>query len=176
MFENGGVLVARDERGRFTEPASGMPASGRLAQPYEPGNTAALRHGATSPRVVKPLAAEIASELLERRPDLERYPDALEAYAQALARIRLIRAWHDEVGMIDPDKGEVRAARSLAQAEAATARLRERLGLDPRGEIELVKLQHEVMDHEDAIAAIIERAKTAEIGTAPASGGGGPYV
>ena len=31
----------------------------RDAQPYEPGNTASLKHGAWSPRLVDPLASDI---------------------------------------------------------------------------------------------------------------------
>lgn len=166
--------MARDGRGRYVK-GDVKPASGREPQPYEPGNLAALKHGARSPRLVEPLTAELAKEVLERRPDLERFPEALEAWADAEARVRLIRAWHARVGMIDEEKGTVRAGADLARAESAAQRMRERLGLDPRGEFELVKLRNEMLSSDDAIQAIIDQAKAPEIEQGPRIGVG-PYV
>ena len=41
------------------------------------------RHGALSERKIDPIAATLAAELLADRPDLQRYPEAVAAWARA---------------------------------------------------------------------------------------------
>jgi hypothetical protein len=50
--------------------------------PFEKRNLLQLKHGATVPRIVDPIADELISGLLERRPDLAAYPEALHAWGR----------------------------------------------------------------------------------------------
>ncbi len=64
-----------------TRPASGIPARGYVRPPFTHGNLVRLTHGATTLRVYGPLATELAAGLLEDRPDLAAYPEAVAAWA-----------------------------------------------------------------------------------------------
>lgn len=100
---------------------------------FTEGNAVALKHGAGSPRVVDPLAAEIVAEAVEAVPDLERpeYRAVVEAWAREEARCRLLSAWLDQHGLMD-DEGRLRPAeQALHRAETRATNLRSRLGLDP---------------------------------------------
>jgi hypothetical protein len=101
------------------------------------------RHGAGSPRKVDPLAAEIIEALLERRPDLAGYPEALHAWARSEARCLLLADWFAAHGLLD-EKGKATADTSLlSSSERLAAQLRGELGLTPKGEAELAKSQSE---------------------------------
>ena len=105
--------------------------------PFEPGNEAALTHGASSPRHVAPLAALIAQELVEVVPWVTSpaFAAELQAWAWAEAEVRLLRAWLDEHGILsDPDPAEALPRPALAalhRAETRAAKARTRLGLNP---------------------------------------------
>jgi len=136
-------------------PASGIP-SGGPAQGYvhrppsgdlataggKPDAAHITRtHGARTPRVYGELARELAAGLTAERPDLDRYPEAVAAWATAEAQAALIREHLEDVGPIDPASAEPRTSvldllsRTEKRAEAA----RSRLGLDPRSEASLAR-------------------------------------
>lgn len=112
----------------------------RERPPFEPGNEAAMTHGARSPRKVEELARQIDVDLLDRAPWIEHYPEALRAYGRAEAVARLLFNDIARVGAYD-DKGQFRASivAKWATAENTTARLREALGLTPKSEAEVAR-------------------------------------
>jgi hypothetical protein len=122
------------------------------------------RHGAGSPRKVDPLAAELVGGLLERRPDLERYPEATFAWARAEARCLLLADWFLAHGLLD-DKGKPTASESLlGQSERLAAQLRGELGLTPKGEAELAKSQSEAARSVVDLDGLRERGRQALAG------------
>lgn len=110
------------------------PASGRPAEPYEPGNTAAVKHGAHSPGIVDTLAAEYAQAAVDAAPylALARFAFALTAWARAEARCELLSRYLDSHG-IQNNRGTPRQSvlRVLATSERAAAHGRDALGLSP---------------------------------------------
>lgn len=128
---------------------------------FAPGNTLALRHGVWSPRRVDPVAEAVIDAVLARRPDLERSPEALAAWARAEARCILFADHFAEIGLFD-DKGKERPGlRFVTQFERLAADLRARLGLDPRSEAELVTAQAEAARDVVDLEAIRERGRQA---------------
>ena len=133
--------------GRKRSPASGIPASGIPARgtgtrpPFAPGNTVNLRSGHRSPRVYGELARHLAAGLLEDRPDLAAYPEAVAAWSTLEAQATLLRRHVSEVGAIDPATGEPRPGTLtwLTKLEKHAADHRTRLGLDPRSEAALAR-------------------------------------
>ena len=121
-------------------PASGIPAHGRY-KPAEPGNVLTLRHGARSPRVYGALAEQLAAGLVEDRPDLAAYPEAVAAWATAEAQAVLLRRHVEFVGAIDAESGRPResALNWLTRLENAAANHRKVLGLDPTSEARLAR-------------------------------------
>ena len=101
--------------------------------PFEPGNAAAMRHGATSPRVVGPIAERLAGELAESAPWTagRSHAGTVSAWSHAEAQCAVLRAWLDEHGLLD-GKGEPRPATTLLdKCEKRAANLRAELGLSP---------------------------------------------
>lgn len=176
MAGRGGNLTAREVAKLPPEewpdryrPASGKPASGRPARPYEEGNTASMTAGHRSPRVYGHVAAALAQGILETRPDLGAYPEAVASWADAEARAALLRYDLDRVGMFD-DAGEIRSGRvsALDRFEKRAASERAKLGLDPRAEAELallrakaIELGHLEETPRPAVAAIAEAGRAA---------------
>lgn len=109
--------------------------------PFPPGNGVALGHGARSPRVYGELARLLAAGLVEDRPDLAPYPEAVAAWATAEAQCALLRRHLEEVGTIDPETNEPRTGplKWLAAMEKRAAEARKPLGLDPLSEAALMK-------------------------------------
>lgn len=107
------------------------PARGYSWPPFAPGNTAALRHGARSPRVLRPIVERLTAELADVAPWSRRpaYAGEVKAWAWAEARCVVLRDWIDEHGVLS-EKGML-AAGELARAEARAASGRDRLGLSP---------------------------------------------
>ena len=83
----------------------GEPARGYSWAPFEVGNGAALKHGARSPRMIRPVAEQLLREVAAVAPWAARPPFAaeLDAWAWHEARARLLRAWLDEHGVLDHD-------------------------------------------------------------------------
>jgi hypothetical protein len=109
--------------------------------PFEKGNLWQLRHGATVPRIVDPIAEELVEGLLERRPDLERFPEALAAWGRAESRCLLLAAWFGDRGLLDGKGQPTASAQLLNQSERLASEMRGRLGLDPKSESELAQSQ-----------------------------------
>jgi hypothetical protein len=113
--------------------AMGEPARGYSWEPFRPGNTVALRHGAWSPRKVEPLAAEYV-ETVAGSANWLRDCDApaVWAWARTEARVQLLSEWLADRGGDLDDEGTVRpAAALLDRLEARAESLRARLGFDP---------------------------------------------
>lgn len=106
-------------------------ARGYSWAPFEKGHTLTLKHGARSPRMVQPLADEIATQLVEVAPWCGHPAFAAEvaAWAWEEARVRLLQAWVNEHGLLDEDSEG--ALGQLERAQGRAARLRGNLGLNP---------------------------------------------
>ena len=117
-----------------------------------------MKHGARSARRVDPVTAELAGALLEDRPDLAAYPEAVMAWARAEARCLLFEDYHTRVGFLDDD-GNVRGGGRVAAFELQAARLRERLGLDQTSDAALSKARAEVVAAVADLEAIRERGR-----------------
>jgi hypothetical protein len=144
-------------------PASGIPAGGpghggpRRGYSWPPFPS---KHGARSPRHVDPVAAELAAALLEDRPDLAGYPEAVMAWARAESRCILLADYHARVGFLDDD-GQVRGGKHVAAFETQAANLRVRLGLDPLADAQLRKQQAEALVAATDLEGIRERGRAA---------------
>jgi hypothetical protein len=134
------------------------PARGWSWQPFAAGNEVSVRHGARSPRRIDPVAAELAAALLEDRPDLAAYPEAVMAWGRAEARCLIFEDYHARVGFLDDD-GNVRGGGRVAAFELQAARLRERLGLDPTSDAALSKARAEVVAAVADLEAVRERGR-----------------
>jgi hypothetical protein len=117
-------------------PASGIPA--RRWEPFELGNTVALRHGAYSQRLVGPLAEEIGAELAEivagTPAEAPMFAAARSALALKLARLRHVTAWIAEhhAGLpLDADGNPLPAAKLEAELLAGIEKSLDALGLTP---------------------------------------------
>jgi hypothetical protein len=91
-----------------------------------------LVSGHRSRRIFEPLAAVIASEIVEEHPELIAYPFAVGRFARAEARSALIAKALAEQGIFDED-GQVRDSliRTARTLDRDAAQFGERLGLDP---------------------------------------------
>jgi hypothetical protein len=110
-----------------------LPARRYSRAPFRPGNNAALRHGAWSPRRVEPLAAEYVETAVERANWLRDCDvPAVWAWARTEARVQLLSEWLADRGGDLDDEGGVRPAAALFdRLEARAESLRARLGFDP---------------------------------------------
>jgi hypothetical protein len=115
-----------------------------------------LQHGVYSPATVNPVAQQLVQEVLERRPDLARYPEAVAAWGDLEAKARLLRAWVDEHGFFGNGFRPRAGVGLLLKFEEAARRARNELGLNPAAEVQLVKLQKETV----AVDASLEDLKT----------------
>lgn len=125
------------------------PARGYTWPPFEEGNTAAVTHGAYSPRRVDPLADGLVAGVLVAAGEpgaptaylMEpSYRPALWAWARCEARVQLVTEWLMDHGDDVNEKGEVvPAAEYLRRWEAQALKHRERLGLDPLARAKLGK-------------------------------------
>lgn len=152
----------------------GTPARGYKRPPFAANNLVNLSHGARSPRVYNIVAQELVAGLLESRPDLIDYPEALAGWAQAEAQALLMRRHLEKVGAFDPETGEPRDGllRWSASFEKQAAGHRQLLGLDPRSEASLARDRASAAVLSVDLAAIAERGRqalaarqVAEVGT-----------
>lgn len=90
-----------------------------------------MTHGARSPRVVQPLADQVAAELVEVAPwcGVPAFAAEVKAWAWEEARVRLLQAWIDEHGLLAEESEG--ALSQLERAQGRAARLRGNLGLSP---------------------------------------------
>jgi hypothetical protein len=91
-------------------------------------NEMAVRHGATVDRIVDPVAEQFVEGLLERRPDLVKFPEALHAWGRAEARCLLLESWFVEHGLLDANGKPTASESLLSSSERLAMQLRERLG------------------------------------------------
>jgi hypothetical protein len=127
--------------------------------PFEAGNAAGVRHGAWSERRLSPLAAELVAGLLADRPDLAGYPEVVAAWARAEARCELFdRYLADE--QLD-GANALKVARHVTSFERLADSMRQRLGLDPRSEAELVRERAEAGRELVDLEAIRARGRAA---------------
>lgn len=103
-------------------------------------NSAALRHGAWSPRKVDPLAEELVQMALVGAAYLgdPSYAAALYAWARAEARVQLLAEYLDEHGPLDEHGSPRPALDALVRCERLAGEQRVRLGLDPLSVLALV--------------------------------------
>lgn len=113
------------------EPPTWQPEFPGQRPPFAQGNLEALKSGAHSPRVFGPRASELASELLEVRPDLAApgFAATVGVWAVFVARFELAAAAADP-----SDAWIVRLGNAAMKAGTA-------LGLDPRSYAALMRDQ-----------------------------------
>jgi hypothetical protein len=105
--------------------------------PFEPGNEAAVTHGAYSDKLVVPRARELAPTIFESNPHLDPLRDgpAVWRYAMTLARADRINghlADQDDMVFADVNEGTVhRVYQLLLELEARADKAEERLAIAP---------------------------------------------
>jgi hypothetical protein len=111
----------------------GGPARGYSWPSFAEGNFAALRHGARSPRVLQPIADQLAAGLVQVAPwtSAESFQGTVASWSWAEAQAVVLRAWLDEHGLVDDDGQPRNAAAMLERVEGRLAGLRAQLGLTP---------------------------------------------
>jgi hypothetical protein len=110
------------------------PARGYSWEPFKPGNTKAMTHGARSERCITPLAAEIANQLMQEHPRLRdpAFRGPVLEYSRLQAQVELLEKWTDDHGLIDEETGDVRnAAQFLLKVRKQAMNVADRLGLTP---------------------------------------------
>ena len=118
-------------------PASGRGRGGAARNyswpPFAEGNWAGARHGATSPRVLRPLADRLAAGLREVAPWVSAavFAGSVASWAWAEAQAYVLRQYLDEHGQVDSEGQPRPAAGMLERVEGRLGRLREQLGLSP---------------------------------------------
>jgi hypothetical protein len=127
--------------------------------PFAKGNKAALRHGAYGE--VDPVAETLAAELLRDRPDLERFPEAVRAWARAETRCLMLEQWFLHHGLLGADGKATASERLLATSERLAMSLREKLGLDPKSEAELMNVQADAARNVVDLDALRARGRAA---------------
>jgi hypothetical protein len=152
------VYVAVDPGGGVM---AGQPARGYSWPPFEKDNEVGLRHGAFSKRRIEPVAAELIAGVLAERPDLQRFPEALAAWADSEARAWLLRDWLTEHGMFTDGKTTEGTLKFLIQFDKRAEAGRVRLGLDPRSELELVREHAEAEGAAFDLDAVRQRGRRA---------------
>jgi hypothetical protein len=75
------------------------------------GNAVALKHGAHSPRVVDPVAADLRAKAVQAAPYLAeaRWAGEMEAWSRAEARVQVLLAYEERVGGPLADDGTPRS-------------------------------------------------------------------
>jgi hypothetical protein len=108
------------------------------AVPFAPGNMQSVTAGHRSPRVYGELARLLAAGLVDDRPDLAAYPEAVASWATAEAQAALLRRHLAQVGTLDDqDAPREGLLKWLTKFESNAAAARAALGLDPRSEAAL---------------------------------------
>ena len=124
--------------------------------PFEPENSAALRHGAHSERRWRPIADALAKGAVEVAPWLTRpaFSMAVEAWAATEAKARLVDAWLDEYGLLDAN-GDPTPANALSdRLHTKAITMRGQLGLDPTSLARLLATFATVPGGDEALEAL----------------------
>lgn len=132
------------------------PAGGGSPAPAQPGNLMALKHGALAARVVEPVARELVEMAVAEAPYLQdaSYRPAVESWATAEAKARLLDAYLQRVGVLDADGQPRPALDALRMWEKRASEERARLGLDP---LSRAKLSRDVTASQASLTAIWDR-------------------
>lgn len=156
------------------------PARGYSWEPFGPENTAALQHGAYSPRTWRPLADQITGELPEIAPWCTRptYGPAVAAWARTEAQLVLVMNYLNEHGPLDKDGVPRPATALLSKLEAHARELRNDLGLSPLALAKLLSVLDSAPSGTDdrgleglkAEGGRIIQARTAALAEVPGSG------
>ena len=111
----------------------GEDARGYSWAPFQPGNTASVKHGAWSARSWRPLADAIAAELVEVAPwaAKDSYSSTVAAWSRTEAQIQLLQNYLAEHELLDEEGAPRGAAHLLVRLEAQAMSLRTELGLSP---------------------------------------------
>ena len=110
-----------------------------------------------SPRRVDPIAEELVTAVLEDRPDLSRYPEALWAWGRSEARCLLFDSYLQDH---EPWSEEgLKVAGWVHRVESSAQRMRERLGLDPKAESELARERAEATHASFDLEKLRERGR-----------------
>jgi hypothetical protein len=114
-------------------PGHGGPRRGYSWPPFEPGNLAALKHGARSPRILAPIAEQLGAGLAQVAPwtSAASFQGTVASWSWAEAQAVVLRAWLDEHALVDDDGQPRPAAGMLERVEGRLAGLRGQLGLAP---------------------------------------------
>ena len=122
-------------------PGSKGPARGYSWEPFVAGNFKSKKHGAYSDRVIVPIAADIANDMLAELPYLQdpTYREMVLEFARTAARVEQLEKWLDEHGEIREDGTLAPAANYLLRNRAHLAAMASRLGLDPLSRAKLGK-------------------------------------
>lgn len=109
------------------------PAGGGKPAPALPGNLMALKHAANVARLVDPMVRELVDEAITTAPYLDdaSYRAAVESWATAESKARLLDAYLATVGVVDEDGKPRPALGELRLWEARASAERDRLGLTP---------------------------------------------
>jgi hypothetical protein len=137
------------------------PARGYSWPPFAPGNAAAVRHGIWSSRRVDPVVEDLVAGLVAERPDLEVFPEAVQAWGRAEARCLLLADWLTEHRIVTTEGLPQGVLRYVAQFERLAIELRARLGLDPRAEAELAQTRGEALRSYVDLEALRDRGRRA---------------
>jgi hypothetical protein len=116
--------------------------------PFAAGNAEAVTHGVFRANRAEQIAAEveaIAEEIATTFPWTSAYRDERVAYARTLVDERTVRAYLDDVGVLDEHHQERPAVRTLARFSASAARSRSALGLSPMAHARLLSLVADVV-------------------------------
>lgn len=143
--------------------------------PFAPGNTAAVTHGAKSPRTVQPVADRLEAELAAIAPwtASEAFTGARRSWAWAEAQAALLRTHVDTYGPFDAEGQETGASKLLDAVEKRLDRARAGLGLQPMALAKLMAGAAAVAnatgdtDSLEALAAEGARLLAARTATAP---------
>jgi hypothetical protein len=158
------------------------PPRGYSWPPFEAGNTAALKHGARSPRILAPIADQFAAGLGQVAPwtSPASFRGTVGSWAWAEAQAQVLRAWLDEHGLVDDDGQPRPAARMLEGVEGRLAGLRGQLGLTPLALGRLLATLSQVDGDKGSQGLEALRRAGAELRAAadrrPVAGNGGPVA
>lgn len=139
------------------KPAEPLKLARRDPEPYEVGNTAALRHGGYSERAIAERAEEVHAELLRYAPWLDepQFMPAVQRYLEAAAREALI---HSYIEKVCAERGAgaipVRLWESATSVSRLAARLGDDLGLSPQGRAKIAILSGAAVSAELDVAAL----------------------
>ena len=149
-----------------------VPTHDRQHPPFEPGNEFAMTHGARSEGRVGPLAERILAELMADPTTPEylvhdrSYGHSLMAWSRAEAKVMLIDAHIDAVGMETAYAGRGLLLEQSRKWAVTASNLRTRLGLDPVSRAKILRDLAAVrfLSGPSALdAALDERARAREL-------------